>query len=64
MALTTYYSIKSKISGQQRETLSVLKKLGFNKGLIITKPDKGNGVFLLNKSDYVRKMKKIAAKFH
>ena len=63
MALTTFYSFKSKISPQNCETLNVLKKLGCNKDLIITKPDKGNGVVLLNKRDYVRKMEHLLQDF-
>ena len=43
--------------------MSVTKKLGSNKDLIITKPDKGNGVVLLNESDYERKMKNLLQDF-
>ena len=63
MTLTTCYSFKSKISPQQRKTLNALKKLGSNKDLIIIKPDKGNGVALLNKTDYVRKMEHLLPDF-
>ena len=37
-------------------TMSESKK---NKDLLITRPDKGNGVVVLNKSDYVDKMSTI-----
>ena len=37
-------------------TMSELKK---NKDLVITRPDTGNGVVVLNKSDYVDKMSTI-----
>ena len=56
MALTNYYSFKSMISSQQRETLNVLIKLGSNKDFIISEPNKDNGLVLLNMRDYVRKI--------
>ena len=64
MGLTTYYSFKSKISPQQRKTLSVLKKLGSNKDLIITKPVKDNRGVLLNKRDYLRKIEHLLQDFN
>ena len=33
-----------------------LRKLGNNRDLIVTKPDKGNGVVIMNRSDYDQKM--------
>lgn len=39
-----------------REHIKVIKALRENKDLIITKPDKGAGVVLLNRCDYVDKM--------
>ena len=41
------------------ECIKVIKSLAENKDLIICKPDKGNGVVLLNKTSYVEKMKEI-----
>ena len=35
---------------------SILRKLGKNENLFISKPDKGNGIVILNRSDYVTKM--------
>ena len=39
-----------------KDDLDLLKKLGSNKNIIITRPDKGNGVVLLDRFDYVNKM--------
>ena len=43
----------------QKECVEVYKKLRGNKDIIITKPDKGSGVVLLDKSQYVSKMMSI-----
>lgn len=59
MALTTYNSFKSKICSQQRETLNFLKNPGSNKDLIVTEPDIGNGLVLLNNRDYIRKIEDL-----
>ena len=42
-----------------RECLSAIKSLRSNSNIVITKPDKGSGVVILNKTDYVKKMKSI-----
>ena len=34
----------------------VLKNLGFNKDLVITRPDKGNGVVILDNQNYLMRM--------
>ena len=39
--------------------LQAITTLRQNKSIIVCKPDKGNGVVLLNKSDYVKKMENI-----
>ena len=39
--------------------LQAIKLLRSNKAILITKPDKGSGVVILNKSDYVNKMECI-----
>src|SRR5215469_995808 len=36
--------------------LHILKQLRSDQSIIITKPDKGNGIVILNKTDYIRKM--------
>ena len=38
------------------EIRKVIKELKNDNNLIITKPDKGNGCVLINKSDYLGKM--------
>ena len=38
---------------------AILKKLGYNKNLKICKPDKGNGVVIMNSVDYFQKMNAI-----
>ena len=49
-----------------RECFDVIKSLRSNDKIIITKPDKGSGVVILNKSDYITKINLIfnnASKF-
>ena len=41
------------------DCIAAIKSLRSNKDILITKPDKGSGVVILNKSDYVSKMKNI-----
>ena len=50
------YVGKYKISKKTSEQYKVLKKLQQNSDIIITRPDKGNGVVFLNKSDYLSMM--------
>ena len=42
-----------------KEDMKIIKKLSKNKSLIICKPDKGRGIVLLNKNDYIQKMTDI-----
>ena len=42
-----------------KECFRAINSLRKNDDIIVTKPDKGSGVVLLNKSDYVDKMNKI-----
>ena len=37
----------------------ILKKLRRNKNIVVLKPDKGNGVVILDRSDYSRKILEI-----
>ena len=39
--------------------MDAIKELKRNKDLVITRPDKGNGVVILARKDYVEKMKPI-----
>src|SRR5215469_1490602 len=43
----------------KKDDRDLLKSLGRRKDLVILKPDKGNGVVLLNKNDYINKMMEI-----
>ena len=43
----------------KKEDIDILKKLGKNNNLKICKPDKGNGVVVMNSNDYFRKMSTI-----
>ena len=43
----------------KKSDLNILKKLSSNKNLIISKPDKGKGIVILNKDDYINKMHNI-----
>ena len=43
----------------QNECYQAIKSLCRNEKILITRPDKGSGVILLNKSDYVTKMGNI-----
>ena len=42
-----------------KSDISILKSLGRNKEIIVTRPDKGRGVVLLDKDKYVEKMNNI-----
>ena len=54
-----FYSKKHSFSNLPPDQLAALKNLRTDKSLIICKPDKGNVVAVLNKSDYVSKMHQI-----
>ena len=43
----------------RRADLDVLKALGGRQDLVVCRPDKGNGVVLLDRADYVGKMKEL-----
>ena len=38
------------------EHMKAIKELKNNKGIVITRPDKGNGVAILSREDYLAKM--------
>ena len=60
LCLSLFYSFKSpqssNLSSAQWQALQDLKK---DKSILISKPDKGNGVVILNRSDYIHKMHDI-----
>jgi len=39
-----------------KEHFQAIKSLRCNKQILITKPNRGSGVVILNKSDYIKKM--------
>ena len=52
-------TIDSRDFTMHKECFRAINRLRKNDHIIVTKPDKGSGVVLLNKSDYVDKMNKI-----
>ena len=50
--LACTYIGKYKVNKKTLEKHNILKKLQRNKDIVITRPDKGNGVVILNKMDY------------
>ena len=56
-----YSSVKVEKTGFPLNSnhFKAIKQLKNNKELVITRPDKGNGVVLLDRSDYVQKMSTI-----
>ena len=49
----------SKCNRNDKRMSDILSKLGKNDNLYISKPDKGNGIVILNRSDYVAKMENV-----
>jgi len=49
----------NKLNDADKRGYLILKNLGRNDNLYISKPDKGNGVVILNRSDYINKMNTI-----
>ena len=58
IALNAFYSYNSKCieSNINHEELQTVKSLAADKSIVILKPDKGNGVVLLDRSAYSRKV--------
>ena len=50
---------RSKLMNMPREQFEALIKLSKNKDIVIAKPDKRSGIFILDREDYVNKMKDI-----
>ena len=59
IAYKYYYSFKSHPSPRELRHLATLKELSSDNSIVVTKPDKGSGVVILNKSDYIKKMETI-----
>ena len=47
--------------GHLEECFAAINKLRKNTDIVITNPDKGSGVVILNKCDYIKKMENISA---
>ena len=43
----------------KREDFAILKKLSLNREIVVSKPDKGKGVVLMNRVDYINKMNEL-----
>ena len=56
LAFKYYHSFRPKVSPYFCELKTCLRNLASDTSIIVTKPDKGKGVVLMNKCDYVRKM--------
>jgi hypothetical protein len=48
-----------RVGTEHRKTFGILRSLAKNKSIVITRPDKGRGVVIMNRSDYVQKMNTI-----
>ena len=61
LAHSCFYSFNPFTNNQflDKDVFNLLKSLSSKENLIICRPDKGNGIVLLNKSDYVEKMNNI-----
>ena len=58
------YANSFKPSNKYIETHNVLKRLRKNQDITILKPDKGNGVVILNKTDYIKGISDILNDSH
>ena len=56
--LANCYIYKYTPSKSSLKKHKILQKLRSQKDIIITHPDKGNGIFILNRSDYIKSMTK------
>ena len=54
--METFYSYSPVDSESHHNVLQALKPISQDPSIVVTKPDKGNGVVILNKSDYHAKM--------
>ena len=62
LAYRTYYNFKPyKVFSPifSKSDIETLRNLSKDKSIIICKPDKGQGVVILNRSDYITKMNTI-----
>ena len=59
IAFHHFHSFRPKISDHYKKLKSTLLELSKDKSIVVTKPDKGRRVVLLNRTDYVEKMYEI-----
>ena len=52
-------NVSHELTSEYHQTFRVLRSLARNKSIIITRPDKGRGKVIMNRSDYVQKMNTI-----
>ena len=57
--LANVYIYKYTPSQSSLEKHKILQKLRSQKDIIITQPDKSNGIAILNRSDYIKSMMKL-----
>ena len=53
ICMKSYYSFKPKLHDRNLKNISTLKKLSTDRNIVITKPDKGSGIVILHKKDYI-----------
>ena len=58
-AFKCFYNYKSVQDEETKKMIATLKALRIDPSIVILKPDKGNGVVILNKADYESKMNSI-----
>ena len=56
IALNSYYVKNNCKPNLPKDEYKALLQLAKNKSIIITRPDKGNGIVIMNKQDYHNKM--------
>ena len=57
--ITSSTLIKYLVQSSKKTYFNLLKKLDLDESIVICKPDKGQGVVLLDKTDYIEKMQDI-----
>jgi len=62
--MANFYVNSFKLSPKDIKTHKVLRNLRKNNDLVVLKPDKGNGVVILNKSDYTEGILNIINDIH
>ena len=56
IAYRSFYSRLPKLSDHHKKLLAALKPLSRDKSIVVTKPDKGKGVVILDKDEYLEKI--------